>query len=86
MPEIPALTPEETAMVRRAEHAKDMSKAFVLHYLHWHKARAEMLDAIAKQGQQLALVGNVSEGQAWLNALPYDYEEEWTEEEGSKEC
>ena len=53
---IPALTPEETAMVRRAEKAKDMSAAFVLHYLHWSNARAEMLDAAIKLGQQLTLV------------------------------
>lgn len=53
---VPALTPEETAMVRRAEHAKDTSAAFVLHYLHWSKARGEMLDAAIKLGQQLSLV------------------------------
>lgn len=58
---IPALTPEETAMVRQAEHAKDMNVAFVLHYLHWSKARAEMLDAAIKLGQQLVLVGKEGE-------------------------
>lgn len=76
---IPDLTPEETAMVRQVEHSEHVNVAFALRYLHWSKARGSMLDAIAKQGQQLTLVGKVSEGQAWLNALPYDYEEEWKE-------
>lgn len=52
---IPALTPEETSMAYDATHLEHPSLALVLRYLHWAKARGEMLDTMLKEGSQLAL-------------------------------
>ena len=60
-PAIPPLTPEETALARQAEHSEHIPLATVLRYIHWSKARAGLLDAIAEQGQQLALVSKEGE-------------------------
>lgn len=54
---IPELTKEEAALAGQAEHANErLPLETVLRYLHWAKARAELLDAIAKEPKQLALV------------------------------
>lgn len=77
-PAIPQLTPDENAMAYKAEHAgRYTMTAFVLAYLHWNKARGQMLD-VPRQ----ASLPMVSVGQAWLNSLPYDHEEPWTDKEG----
>ena len=55
-PRIPKLTPEEANMAYTAAHAENVTLAFVLHYLHWAKARAQMLDTIV-QTRQLTLIG-----------------------------
>lgn len=53
---IPSLTPEESALVLQAEKGEYIPMATLLRYLHWSKARAGLLDAIAKEPKQLTLV------------------------------
>jgi len=77
-PAIPRLTPDECAMTVQASTAEHVSSAFVLAYLHWSRARGDMLPATPHQ----VALPVVSAGQAWLNALPLDYDYE--EEEGER--
>lgn len=54
---IPELTKEEAALAGQAEQASErLLLATVLRYIHWAKARAGLLDAIAKEPEQLALI------------------------------
>lgn len=82
---IPALTPEEMAMVRQAEHANDLSMPFVTRYIHWSKARAGMLDTTGKEPKQLALVkGQINE--AGRPGMHLPMEKILDSEEGTNEC
>lgn len=72
---IPQLTPDENAMALQASTAEHVTPAFVLAYLHWNKARGDMLASTAIQTPLPVM----SEGQAWLNSLPYDHEEPYKE-------
>ena len=65
MPEsssIPRLTPEESAMAYKAEHAgRYTMTTFILAYLHWNKARGDMLANTAVQARLLASVSKEGE-------------------------
>lgn len=62
-PAIPALTKEEAALAGQAEQALErLLLETVFRYLHWAKARAELLDAIAKEPKQLVLADKEGEG------------------------
>lgn len=75
-PAIPQLTPDENAMTYQASQAGQYTvTTFVLAYLHWSKARGDMLANVAIQTP----LPVVSVGQAWLNSLPYDHEEPYKE-------
>ena len=61
-PAIPQLTPPESAMAYQAEHAGQYTAtAFVLAYLHWSKARGNMLASMAVQTRLLASVSEEGE-------------------------
>lgn len=54
---IPELTKEEAALAGQAEHPSERLRLeTVFRYIHWAKARAGLLDAIAKEPKQSALV------------------------------
>lgn len=53
---IPPLTPEESSMVYDASHLEHPSLSFVLRYLHWARARGQMVAAITNM-RQLSLIG-----------------------------
>ena len=55
-PAIPRLTPPESAMAIRASTSEHVELAFVFAYLHWNKARGDMLANLAVQGRLLASV------------------------------
>lgn len=56
-PAIPRLTPEENAIAAQAERAGERTAtAFVLAYLHWSKARGDMLASLAVQGKLKVIV------------------------------
>lgn len=58
---IPELTQEERALARQAEHSEYIPLATVLRYIHWSKARAGLLDAIAREPEQLVLINKEGE-------------------------
>lgn len=60
-PAIPQLTPTESAMTLQASTAEHVTPAFVLAYLHWSKARGDMLANLAVQGRLLASVSKEGE-------------------------
>lgn len=50
---IPTLTPEESALVLQAEKAEHIPMATLLRYLHWSKARRELLESMLTAKQLL---------------------------------
>ena len=60
-PAIPRLTPTESAMAIRASTSEHIELAFVFAYLHWSKARGDMLASLAVQTRLLASVSEEGE-------------------------